>query len=60
MAENNYIPKYVSSNRKWFERDGLLTYVDQSKCNRFLEDSDKNVKETKAINFDIIYKTIKG
>lgn len=29
MAENNYIPEYVSSDLKWYKRDGLLTYIDQ-------------------------------
>ena len=56
MAENNYIPEYVSSDLK---RYGLLTYIDKLKCNRYLEDPNKNFKETKLINFDIIYKTIR-
>ena len=60
MAENNYIPEYVSSDLKWYKRDGLLTYIDQQKCERFLQDPDKPFKETKEINFDIIYKTIRG
>ena len=60
MAGNNYIPEYVLSNLKWYERDGLLTYIDQLKCNRFLADPDKHFQEIKVIKFDIIYKTIRG
>ena len=58
--KNDYIPEYFSSDLKWYERDGLLTYIDQLKCNRFLEDPDKHFRKTKVINFDIIYKIITG
>ena len=47
MAENNYIPEYVSSDLKWYKRDGLLTYIDQQKCEGFLQDPDKPFKEVK-------------
>ena len=60
MVGNNYIPEYVLSNLKWYERDGLLTYIDQLKCNRFLADPDKQFQEIKVIKFDMIYKTIRG
>ena len=26
---NNYIPRYVSEDLPWYDRDGLLTYIDQ-------------------------------
>ena len=54
MVGNNYIPEYVLSNLKWYERDGLLTYIDQLKCNRFLADPDKQFQEIKVIKFDMI------
>ena len=60
MAENNYVPEYVSSDLKWYKRDELLTYIDQQKCERFLQDPDMPFKEAKEIYFDIIYKTITG
>ena len=28
---NKYIPKYVPEDLPWYERDGLLTYIDQLK-----------------------------
>ena len=36
----------------------MLTYIDQLKCNKFLEDPDKYFRKTKVISFDIIYKMI--
>ena len=57
-AQNNYIPEYIPRNLKWYERDGLLTYIDKLKCNpdKHLEDPDKRFKETKIINFETIHK----
>ena len=58
VAQNNYIPEYIPRNLKWYERDGLLTYIDKLKCNpdKHLEDPDKRFKETKIINFETIHK----
>ena len=28
---NKYIPKYVAEDLPWYEREGLLTYIDQMK-----------------------------
>ena len=57
-AQNNYIPEYIPRNLKWYERDGLLTYIDKLKCNpdKHSEDPDKRFKETKIINFETIHK----
>ena len=49
---NNFIPKYVPEDLPWYERDDLLTYIDQLKYKEFISDSD--VKNTKVINFDMI------
>lgn len=38
---NKYIPEVVPSNLKWFERDGLFTYIDQLKYERFISGPDK-------------------
>ena len=54
-AKNKYIPKHIPDNLRWYERDGLLTYIDKLKCDRVLEDPDKHFKETKIINFEIIH-----
>ena len=37
---NKYVPVYVPQDLKWYERDGLLTYINQIKYERFSEDPD--------------------
>ena len=57
MAEklnNQFIPKYIPSDLKWHERDGLDTWYLEGKCKDFLEDTDEHFKRTKIVNFDII------
>ena len=29
ICSNSYIPPYVKSDLKWYEKDGLLTYIDR-------------------------------
>ena len=57
---NNYVPEFVPSDLKWYERDGFMTWYDQVKCEQFLEDVNKYFSKTKIVNFDIINKSIKG
>ena len=38
--DNEFIPKYISSDLKWYERDGLDTWYLEEKCKGFLEDTD--------------------
>ena len=43
MAEkldNQFIRKYIPSDLKWYERDGLDTWYLEGKCKYFLEDTD--------------------
>ena len=56
---NKYVPDFVPNDLKWYERDGLLTWYDQIKCERFLEDPDRNFNNTKIVNFDIINKCVR-
>lgn len=51
----NYVPNYVSENLKWYERRGLLTYIDQLKFSGFSSDRDKYLKEAEIVNFGMIY-----
>ena len=37
-----------------------MTWYDQRKCEDFLRDTNKHFKEAKMINFDIIYREIRG
>ena len=57
---NNYIPPFVPQNLKWYERDGLMTWYDQTKCKEFLQNLDNHFENTKIINFDIISKKARG
>ena len=57
---NNYVPEIVPSDLKWNERDGLMTWYDQVKCEQFLKDVNNHFSNTKIVNFDIIDKSIKG
>ena len=57
---NKYIPEAVPSNLKWYERDGLLTYIDQLKYERFNSDPDKYLEKAQVINFDIIHNRCRG
>ena len=57
---NTYVPQYVSDNLKWYERDSLLTWYNQCKCQDFLRYSDAHFKETKLVNFDIIHRMCRG
>ena len=57
---NKYIPEAVPSNLKWYERDGLLTYIDQLKYKRFTSDSDKYLEKAQVINFDMIHNRCRG
>ena len=59
-CQNNYIPEYVTENLSWYERDGIVTYINQAKCRDFLRDLDSHFKKIKIVNFDIIYRQARG
>ena len=60
FSKNSYIPPYVKPDLKWFERDGLMTYIDRLAYERFEEDRDTYLKKENVINFDIINHELKG
>ena len=51
MATNKYIPEYVLSDLNWYKRNGVMTYIDQDKCEESLSDPDKHLKEKKNSKF---------
>ena len=53
-VDNTFVPKFIPSNLKWYEHDGLDTWYLRNKCNEFLEDTDSHFKNRKIVNFDII------
>ena len=57
---NNYIPPFVPQDLKWYERNGLMTWYDQTKCKEFLKNLDNHFENMKIINCDIINKKAKG
>ena len=60
ISVNTYIPSYVKGYLKWYERDGLLTYIDRLKYQRFEENRDCYFANTKIVNFDIIHVHCRG
>ena len=44
-CKNNYIPEYVPEDLHCYERDGLMTNIDQAKCQDFLRDRDCHFKK---------------
>ena len=55
FSKNRYIPQFVKSNLKWYERDGLITYINRLEYEKFEEDRDQYLKNINIINFDIIH-----
>ena len=53
---NKYIPEYTPENLKWYERYGLLTYIDQLKYEQFSSHPEQYLKKAEIINFDNIHK----
>ena len=51
----SYLPKYTPPEERSF-----LTYLDDKKYQRFMENPDKFLKNTKIINFDIIHHKSRG
>ena len=52
--DNKFIPKYVTNDLKWYEKDALDTWYLQNKCVDFLKDTDEHFKKMKIVNFDVI------
>ena len=57
---NSYVPKSVPKDLPWYERDGLMTWYNQTKCEDFLRDTNKHFQEAKRVNFDIIHRQCYG
>ena len=53
-VDNAFVLKFVPKNLKWYERDGLMTWYDQTKYEDFLENLDAHVQKLQIVNFDII------
>ena len=51
----SYLPECVPEDLPWYERDGLMTYIDRAKYKDFISDPDTAIKNTKIINFEMIH-----
>ena len=57
---SSYVPEYVLQDLPWYERDGLMTYIDQLKCKEFISDPDVAIRNTKIKNFEMIHAQCRG
>ena len=53
-ADNNFIPKYIPGDLKWYEKDGLDTWFLRNKCEEFLNNTDLHFVKRHIVNFDMI------
>ena len=53
-ADNNFIPKYIPGDLRWYEKDGLDTSYLRNKCEVFLKNIDLHFAKRKVVNFDMI------
>ena len=60
IRANKYIPTYVAPDLKWYERYGLLTYIDRLKYERFERNRESYLENAKIANFDIIHHQCRG
>ena len=57
---NSCVPEYVPKYLPWYERDGLMTYIDQLKYKELISDPDAAIKNTKVNNFEMIHTQCRG
>ena len=57
---SSYVPEYVLQDLPWYERDGLMTYIDQLKWKEFISDPDVAIRNTKIKNFEMIHAQCRG
>ena len=50
----------ISKNLKWYEHDGLLTYINELKYKDFIQNPDVHFQQAKILNLDIILQECRG
>ena len=60
ISRNSYIQNYVKLDAKWYERDGLLTRIDEIHYKNFIENRTDYINNTNLINFNIIHHRCRG
>ena len=52
---NKYIPEAIPKDLPLYDRDGLMTYIDQLEYKRCISDPDSYLEKAEVINFVIIH-----
>ena len=47
IVDNHFVRKFVPRNLPWYEREGLLTWYEQTKCEQFLQGTIRILKNCK-------------
>ena len=50
----------MPENLPWYERDGLMMYIDQMKYKEYSENKDQYLKNVEVVNFDMIHNRCSG
>ena len=50
----------MPENLPWYERDGLMMYIDQMKYKEYSENKDQYLKNVEVVNFDMIHNPCSG
>ena len=58
ISRNSYIPPFIRMDLKWYERDGMMTYMDQLKYKEFTDNRDEYVNHNQCRG-DRLEKSIK-
>ena len=58
---NKYVPQHAGhGSLLWYERDGLMSYIDALKYEQFQNDPQGHFERTRVINFEIIQAQARG
>ena len=55
-----YVPTFEPKDLLWYEREGLMTWYNRGKCEKFLRDTGKHFKDANVISFGIIHRQVPG
>ena len=60
FSKNSFIPAYEKKDPKWYERDGLMTYIVRLAYERFENNRDDYLENVNIVNFDMIHHKCRG
>ena len=60
-CDNKYVPTHAEDlSLPWYERDGLMSYIDSLKCDEFKKNPEEHFNKTKIFNFAMIHAQARG